>query len=153
MTSQADVDRKLKEALRARDEAALRTLRLVKAELRKAELNQSGPLEDAAVHQALRKMAAQRREAIALYHQGGRDDLAAREAAELQIIEGFLPATISEETLDALIEETLARMGPVDPNRAGAAIGQVIAAVKATGLGFDGRAVQERVRQRLSRPQ
>lgn len=102
----------LKVALKAKDAVAVATLRLILAAMKdrdiaaRGEGNCDGVGEDE-ILQLLQKMIRQRREAIRLYEQGGRNELAEREAAEIEVIERFLPAQLSEEEVRGAVEEAI----------------------------------------------
>jgi uncharacterized protein YqeY len=137
---QADV----KDAMRARDKDRLATLRMITAGLQQKEVDDRVELDDAGVLALLDKMAKQRRESIEQYEQGGREELAQRERAELAVIESYLPQPLSAEELDALVDEAMAAtgaaamadmgrvMGELKPRVQGRAdMGEVSARVKA----------------------
>lgn len=137
---QADV----KDAMRARDKERLATLRMITAGLQQKEVDDRVELDDAAVLALLDKMAKQRRESIEQYEQGGRDELAQRERAELAVIESYLPQPLSDAELDALVTEAITAtgaaamadmgrvMGELKPRVQGRAdMGEVSARVKA----------------------
>lgn len=137
---QADV----KDAMRARDKDRLATLRMITAGLQQKEVDDRVELDDAGVLALLDKMAKQRRESIEQYEQGGREELAQRERAELAVIESYLPQPLSAEELDALVDEAITAtgaaamadmgrvMGELKPRVQGRAdMGEVSARVKA----------------------
>ena len=103
-----DISTSLKEAMKARDEIAKSTLRLIMAALKDREIaNRTGGKTDGVgddeILEMLQKMVRQRRESIDMYEKGGRKDLAAREAQEIEVIQGFLPKPMTEtETQDAI---------------------------------------------------
>jgi uncharacterized protein YqeY len=145
------LDEQMKSAMRAKDAATLSTLRLIKTDLKKDELDSAKDLTPEREQAVLKRMAKQRRESIDLYRQGGRTELAEKEATELRVIETFLPASLEPEELDRIIDATLAEAGP--GAKGGAVIGKVMAALKATGKAFDGKDASERVRRRLDAQQ
>ena len=103
-----DISASLKEAMKARDEIAKSTLRLIMAALKDREIaNRTGGKTDGVgddeILEMLQKMVRQRRDSIDMYEKGGRKDLAAREAQEIEVIQGFLPKPMTEtETQDAI---------------------------------------------------
>ncbi len=103
-----DISTSLKEAMKARDEIAKSTLRLIMAALKDREIaNRTGGKTDGVgddeILEMLQKMVRQRRDSIDMYEKGGRKDLAAREAQEIEVIQGFLPKPMTEtETQDAI---------------------------------------------------
>lgn len=102
-------------AMKAGDKERLAAVRLILAKIkdRDIELRTAAqlPEDDAIVTDVLQKMVKQRRESIAMYEQGGRAELAAKEQAEVDVIEGFLPAQMSEEETIAAIEAIKAEIG------------------------------------------
>ena len=103
-----DISTSLKEAMKARDEIAKSTLRLIMAALKDREIaNRTGGKTDGVgddeILEMLQKMVRQRRDSIDMYEKGGRKDLAEREAQEIEVIQGFLPKPMTEtETQDAI---------------------------------------------------
>ena len=139
---QADV----KEAMRARDKDRLTTLRMITAGLQQKEVDDRVELDDAGVLALLDKMAKQRRESIEQYEQGGRDELAERERAELAVIETYLPQPLSDAELDALVTEAIDATGAA----AMADMGRVMGELKPRVQGrADMGAVSARVKARL----
>lgn len=118
-------------AMKARDQERVAALRLVQAALKNRDIEaRTGDApadDDALVIEVLQKMAKQRRESIEMYRAGGRDDLAAREAFELAVIEGFLPAQLDDAAAEAAIAAIAARVGATGPKDMGA----LMTAVKA----------------------
>ncbi len=104
---QADV----KDAMRARDKPRLGILRMVTAAIKQREVDERTSLDDAQVMAVLEKMVKQRRESISQYEQGGRDDLAANERAEIAVIQAYLPEKLSAQETAALIEKAVAETG------------------------------------------
>lgn len=117
-------------AMKAGDKARLGTIRLMLAKIkdRDIELRTGTPPadDDVLVTDVLQKMVKQRRESIALYEQGGRQELADQEAAEVKVIEDFLPAQLSEEEATAAIAAIVAELGATSVKD----MGRVMAAVK-----------------------
>ena len=116
----------MKDAMKAKDQTTLSTLRLVNAAIKQQDIdvrasgNEDG-ISDSDILSLLQKMIKQRRESIKMYEEGGRPDAAAQEAAEIEVIERFLPQMMNDdevqEALEAIISETGAAsikdMGPV----------------------------------------
>jgi uncharacterized protein YqeY len=102
-------------AMKAGDKPRVGTLRLVQAALKNRDIELRGsaspPADDVLVTEVLQKMIKQRRESIAMYEQGGRAELAAAEAAEIAVIEDFLPRQMSDEELAAAVAAILAETG------------------------------------------
>src|SRR5262250_2168174 len=101
----------MKTAMRAGEKERLATVRLILAAIKQREVDERISLDDAQVLAVLEKMIKQRREAIAQFQTGGRADLVAKETAEIGVLQGYLPAQMSEAQIDALITESIAAIG------------------------------------------
>jgi uncharacterized protein YqeY len=97
----------VKDAMRARDKDRLAAIRLITAAIKQREVDERIELDDAQVTAVLDRMARQRRESITQFEKAGRDDLIARENAELEIIRDYLPEQLTEDELQLLIDEAL----------------------------------------------
>jgi hypothetical protein len=119
----------LKAAMRAGDAARVSTLRMIQAKLKDADIaaRPGPPLDDAGIIALLRGMAKSRAESVALYRQGGREDLAAKEEAEIALIESFLPQQMDEAAMAAAIEAAIAETGAASVRD----MGKVMAALRA----------------------
>jgi uncharacterized protein len=135
-------------AMKAKDEARLGALRMIKAALKKHEIDSMKPLEEASEMAVLNTLVKQRRESIEVFRKNGREDLASKEEAELAIVEGYLPAGASDEEIDGAIAEAIAETGASGPKGMGAVMKAVGA--KLAGKRVDNRAVSEKVKARLS---
>ncbi len=134
-------------AMKAKDEARLGTLRMMKTVLKKHEVDAMKPLDEATEMQILNMMIKQRREAADLFRKGGREELATKEEAELAMIETYLPASPSEEELNAAVTDAIAETGASSPKD----MGKVMKAAQArlAGKRIDGKVLSERVKARL----
>lgn len=101
----------MKAALRARERARLDAIRLMLAEVQRIEVDERIALDDARVLAVLDKMTKQRRDSAAQYRSAGRDELAAQELAEIEIIASFLPTALTADEITALIEQAIASSG------------------------------------------
>jgi uncharacterized protein YqeY len=136
----------MKSALRAADKERLATVRLALAAIKQREVDERISLDDAQVLAVLEKMIKQRREAIAQFHCGGREDLVARETAEIAVLQQYLPAQLSEAEVEALIREAIQSTGATSLKD----MGKVMAAVKAKAQGrTDMGALSARIKQQL----
>jgi uncharacterized protein YqeY len=135
-------------AMKAKDEARLGTLRMMKTVLKKHEVDSMKPLDEATEMQILNMMIKQRREAADLFRKGGREELATKEEAELKMIESYLPANASEEELEAAVSEAITETGASSAKD----MGKVMKAAQAklAGKRVDGKVLSERVKTRLS---
>lgn len=143
------IDQDMVAAMKARDAERTSTLRMVKSALKNRAIEKRGELTDAEAQQVFATMIKQRRDSIEQFTKGNRPELAAKEAAEITVIEGYLPKTAGEEELKKLIEEALsgAAFGPRD---IGPAMKAVQARIQQAGLRADGRQVSEMVKARLA---
>jgi uncharacterized protein YqeY len=118
-------------AMKAGDKPRLAAVRLILAKLKDKDIElrtaSTVPDDDIVVVDVLQKMAKQRRESIALYEQGGRQELADGESAELAVIEEFLPAQLSDDDVKAAIQGLIAELGAAGMKD----MGKVVAALKA----------------------
>jgi len=136
----------MKSAMKAGDKDRLKVLRLILAAIKQVEVDSRSALDDTAVLGVLDKMVKQRRDSVAQFTQGGRDDLAAIEQAEIAVIEGYLPAQLADAELEALIDEVIAATGAQSVRD----MGRVMGAIKAQAAGrADMGAVGARVKKRL----
>src|SRR3954469_25209469 len=136
------VRRDLATAMKAGERERVATLRLVLSELQKAAKEGDG--DELAV---LRRERKRRREAEVAYREAGRDELAAGEAFEAEAIEGYLPAELSDEELDALVTAGVEATGASSPRDMGRVMSHVMAAASGRA---DGRRVSARVKEALS---
>ena len=98
-------------AMRARDRTRLAALRLVAAEIKQREVDGRQPLDDAGVLAVLDRMLKQRRDSAEQYRAAGREELAAAETYEIEVIESYLPAPLASEEIAALVEAAIAETG------------------------------------------
>jgi uncharacterized protein YqeY len=121
-----DINKALTEAMKARNERAVSTLRMVNSTLKNADIEArtSGkPLGDPEVIGILQKMVKQRQESVELYKKGGRDDLVQQEQQEIAIISGYLPQQMSEADMTAAIDAAVAETGAASMKDMGKVIG------------------------------
>ncbi|HYL75433.1 MAG TPA: GatB/YqeY domain-containing protein [Bryobacteraceae bacterium] len=135
-------------AMRAKDEARLNAIRLIKTALKKHEVDSMKPLDEAAELQILGTLIKQRREAADIFRKGGRAELADKEEAELKLVESYMPAAPSEEEVEAAIAAALAETGVTAMKQMGLVM--KAAQAKLAGKRVDGKALSEKVRARLS---
>lgn len=117
----------MKAAMRAKDSERLGTIRLLTAAMKQKEVDERIELDDAAVIAVIDKMVKQRKDSITAFEQGGRADLAAKEAAELVVLEAYLPARLSADEITAEVKAIVAELGAKGPGD----MGKVMGAVKA----------------------
>ncbi|HEX6591261.1 MAG TPA: GatB/YqeY domain-containing protein [Moraxellaceae bacterium] len=97
--------------MRAQDKDRLGAIRLATAAIKQIEVDERVELDDARVLAVLEKMIKQRRESVAAFEQGGRPELAAKEGAEIAVLQAFLPAQLSDAEIDALVSAAIAEAG------------------------------------------
>ena len=122
-----DISNAMKDAMKARDEKKVSTLRMVNAAIKNADIEARGqgkdPLDDGAVLGLLQKMIKQRQESVELYDKGGRPDLASAERAEIEIITGYLPKQMSDAEMTAAIEAAIKETGAASMKDMGKVVG------------------------------
>lgn len=107
----AQINEAMKAAMRAKEKERLGTIRLVLAEIKKVEVDERIDPDDVRVTSILDKMVKQRRDSIKQFTDAGRDELAAKEQSEIEVIQEFLPQPLSEEEIASLIDEAIASTG------------------------------------------
>ena len=107
----AQINEAMKAAMRAKEKERLGTIRLVLAEIKKVEVDERIDPDDVRVTSILDKMVKQRRDSMKQFADAGRDELAAKEQTEIEVIQEFLPQPLSEEEIASLIEEAIASTG------------------------------------------
>ncbi len=134
----------MKAAMRAKEADRLGTIRMLMAAMKQREVDERIELDDIAIVGIVDKLIKQRKDSIAAFQQAGRDDLVAKESAELQVLEAYLPARLSADEVTAQVQALVAELGASGPGDMGkvmgaakarlagkADMGQVSAAVKA----------------------
>jgi uncharacterized protein YqeY len=110
----------MKDAMRAREKDRLNAIRLILAEFKKIEVDERVDVDDTRAVSVLDKMVKQRRDSIKQYEAGGRPELAAVEQAEIEVIQQFLPAALSEAEVADIIKQAIAQSGATDMKGMGA---------------------------------
>ena len=147
MSLQEQISAALKDAMRARDEVKMATLRLVLTAIKKREKEARSLLEDQEVISVITTQIKQRRESIEQYRQAGREDLAQTEESELQILQGYMPEQVSEEEISNTLDEIIAEVGAVSMKD----MGKVMKAAMAKLAGkAEGGAINAMVKEKLS---
>jgi len=147
MTLKTRITDDMKAAMRARDAARLSAIRLLLAAIKQKEVDERIELDDAQVLATVERLLKQRRESIAQYEKAGREDLAAGERFEAELLSAYLPAQLSEAEVDAAIAAAIAESGAAGPKD----MGRVMAMLKARFAGrADMGAVSARVKSRLA---
>ena len=142
----AQINEAMKAAMRAKEKERLGTIRLVLAEIKKVEVDERIDPDDARVTSILDKMVKQRRDSIKQFTDAGRDELAAKEQSEIEVIQEFLPQPLSAEEIASLIEEAIASTGAASMQD----MGKVMGLLKPQMAGrADMGKVSELIKQRL----
>ena len=136
----------MKTAMRAGDKDRLATIRLALAAIKQREVDERITLDDGQVLAVVEKMIKQRREAITQFQSGGRADLVAKENAEIAVLQGYLPAQMTDADIDALIAEAISATGAGSIKDMGKVMGYV--KPKAQGRADMG-ALSARIKQKL----
>ena len=150
MSLEQKIMAEMKEAMKAKDEATLRGLRAIKAEIIKAktEPGAGGEVSEEKEVSMLQKMMKQRRDSLEIYQQQNRPDLAQKEQEEMAVIERFLPKQLSEEELNAELRQVIAETGASSPADMGKVMG--VATKKLAGRA-DGKAISAAVKELLAK--
>jgi hypothetical protein len=150
MSLEQKIMAEMKEAMKAKDEATLRGLRAIKAEIIKAktEPGAGGEVSEEKEISMLQKMMKQRRDSLEIYQQQNRADLAQKEQEEMAVIERFLPKQLSEEELKAELRQVIAETGASSPADMGKVMG--VATKKLAGRA-DGKAISAAVKELLAK--
>jgi uncharacterized protein YqeY len=135
-------------AMKARDEARLSALRMIKAALQKHAVDSMKALDDAAEMQVLKSLVKQRQDAAEMFRKGNRPDQAEKEEAERRLIESFLPAGASDEEIETAISGAIEETGVTSLKQMGVVMKATQAKLK--GKTVDGKTLSEKVRARLS---
>ncbi len=133
--------------MKSKDAERLSTLRMVKTALKNREIDKMAALTDEESLKILQSLVKQRRDSIEQYQQAGRVELAEKEAAEIKVIEEYLPAALDEAAVARIVEETIAETGASSIKEMGAVMKAVMA--KLAGQTVDGKVVNQLVKSKL----
>jgi hypothetical protein len=149
MSLEVKIMEQMKEAMKAKNEPALRSLRAIKAEIIKAktEPGANGQITEEGETKLLQKMVKQRRDALEIYNQQSRTDLAQKEQEEISVIEQFLPAQLDDAALRSELQGIIAEVGAASPADMGKVMG--VATKKLAGRA-DGKAISAAVKELLA---
>ena len=134
--------------MRKKDQASLAPLRMLKAALMNKEVEKARSLDEAESLQVVASLVKQRRDSIEQFAKGGRQDLVDKEAAEIRILETYLPPAADPAAIDQAVTAAIAETGAVSVKDMGRVMKAAMA--KLAGQSVDGKAVNERVRQKLA---
>jgi uncharacterized protein YqeY len=146
MTLKERITEDMKTAMRSSEKDRLAVIRLLQAAIKQREVDERITLDDAQITSVLEKMIKQRKESIAAFEKGARPDLVAKEAAEIAVLQPYLPAQMSDAELDALIADAIASTGAASIKD----MGKVMGVVKSKAAGkADMGAVGARIKAKL----
>jgi hypothetical protein len=155
MTLQQRIEQDTVAAMKERAQARVEVLRMVKSAIKNKEIEKRSPLTDAEVLQTLTTLIKQRRDSIDAFTKGNRPELAEKEAAEITVIEGYMPQQADETKVRSFVEATIAEVSSAGkrptPKDMGLVIKDVQAKIAASGLRADGRQVSEIVKAELAK--
>ena len=137
-------------AMKARDEHRLSTLRMVKTALKNREIEKMAPLDDKEAQQVLTTLIKQRKDSVEQFSKGGRQEMADKEAAEITLIETYMPKAASEDQVVAGVKAVIAEMGTPTMKEMGAVMKNVMARFASAGIRVDGKLVSDAVRRELT---
>jgi uncharacterized protein YqeY len=137
-------------AMKARDEQRLSTLRMVKTALKNREIEKMAPLDDKESQAVLATLIKQRKESVEQFTKGGRQEMADKEAAEIVLIETYLPKTAGEAEVIAGVKAVIAEMGSPTMKELGTVMKNAMARFAGAGMRVDGKMVSETVKRELA---
>jgi uncharacterized protein len=144
------IQKDITEAMKARDEQRLSTLRMVKSALKLKEVEKMSPLDDKESQQILTTLIKQRKESIEQFTKGGRQEMADKEAAEIKLIEAYLPKAAGEAEIVAGVKASIAEMDSPTMKDMGTVMKNAMARFAAAGMRVDGKVVSEAVKKELA---
>ena len=150
MALEQQIMAEMKDAMKAKDEATLRSLRAIKAEIIKAktEPGAGGEIDEATEQKFLQKMMKQRRDSLEIFEKQGRADLAVKEKEEMAVIERFLPKQLGEAEIKKVVEKIIADTGAASPADMGKVMG--VASKQLAGKA-DGKTISNIVKELLNK--
>jgi len=150
MALEPQIMAEMKEAMKAKNEGVLRSLRAIKAEIIKAktEPGAGGEIDEATEQKFLQKMMKQRRDSLEIFEKQGRADLATKEKEEMEVIQKFLPKQMDEAAIKAAVAKIIAETGATSPADMGKVMG--VASKQLAGLA-DGKTISNIVKESLNK--
>lgn len=147
MSLVADVSAAIGDAMRRQEAVRLGTLRMLKAAFMNREVERGHALDDAEARQVVATLVKQRKDSIDQFTKGGRDDLASKEAAEIAVLEAYLPPAADPAVIERAVTDAIAEVGATTAKDMGRVMKAAMA--RLAGQSVDGKAVNDLVRQRL----
>ncbi len=155
MTITEQVQKDMTDAMRARDEQKLSTLRMMKSALKNKEIEKRKPLDDSEALAVLATMIKQRKDSMEQFTRGGRPELAEKEGREIALIETYMPKSAGEDEVRTVVAEVIAQIsaekGKPTPKDMGTVMKAAMARFGETGVRVDGKLVSETVKQELNK--
>ena len=143
-----DLTAAIADAMRKHEAVRLGALRMLKAALMNREVERGRALDDAESLQVVASLVKQRKDSIDQFTKGGRQDLADKEAAEIRVLEAYLPPAADPAVIDQAVADAIKETGAASPKDMGRVMKAAMA--RLAGQSVDGKTVNERVRQKLS---
>ena len=137
-------------AMKAREEQRLSALRMVKSALKNREIEKMAPLDDKESQQVLSTLIKQRKDSVEQFTRGGRQEMADKEAAEIILIETYMPKAAGEAEIAAGVKAAIAEMGSPTMKDMGTVMKNAMARFVAAGMRVDGKVVSEAVKKELA---
>ncbi len=137
-------------AMKAKDQPRVETLRLLKSELKKKEIDKRSALDETEAQKVVESLAKQRLDSIDQFSKAGRAELVEKEEKELAILKAFLPAAATDEEIKAEVDKAATSLGTPTAKDMGAVMKVALAALKETGRMVDGKKVSDAVKARLA---
>jgi uncharacterized protein len=137
-------------AMKGHEEKRLSCLRMVKTALKNREIDKMAPLDDKEAQQVLSTLIKQRKESVEQFTKGGRQEMADSEAAEIKIIEAYMPKAAGEDEIVAGVKAVVGEMGSPTLKDMGTVMKNVMARFNGAGLRVDGKQVSEAVKRELT---
>jgi uncharacterized protein len=137
-------------AMKARDEQRLSTLRMVKTALKNREIEKMAPLDEKESQAVLSTLIKQRKESVEQFTKGGRQEMADKEAAEIVVIESYLPKAAGEAEIVAGVKAVIAEMGAPTMKDMGTVMKNAMARFSGAGMRVDGKVVSDAVKRELA---
>jgi uncharacterized protein len=137
-------------AMKGREEQRLSTLRMVKTALKNREIDKMAPLDDKEAQQVLSTLIKQRKDSVEQFTKGGRQEMADKEAAEIKLIEAYMPKAAGEDQIIAGVKAVIAEMGSPSMKDMGTVMKNAMARFASEGLRVDGKVVSEAVKRELT---
>jgi uncharacterized protein len=150
MSIPEQIQKDITAAMKARDEARLSALRMVKTALKNREIEKMAPLDDAESLKVLSTLIKQRKESVEQFRKGGRNEMADKEEAEIVLIESYMPKAAGEEQVAAGVRAVISEMGAPTIKDMGTVMKNVMARFQGAGIRVDGKQVSDIVKRELT---